>query len=51
MVVAKHTNGPEEQKRLLDKINRLVDNLQPADAGAAEPVTDDHENNSDEIHA
>ena len=42
-VVAKHSYGPEERTRLLDKINRLVDNLQPADGEAAAPVTDDHE--------
>ena len=30
-VVAKHSYGPEERQRLLDKINRVVDNLQPAD--------------------
>ena len=29
-VVAKHGYGPEERQRLLDKINLLVDNLQPA---------------------
>ena len=28
-VAVKHSYGPEERKRLLDKINRLVDNLQP----------------------
>ena len=27
-VVAKHSYGPEERQRLLDKVNRLVDNLQ-----------------------
>jgi hypothetical protein len=48
-VVAKHSYGPEERTRLLDKINRLVDNLQPADGEAAAPVTDDHENNFAEI--
>ena len=26
-VVAKYDYGPEERKRLLDKVNRLVDNL------------------------
>jgi hypothetical protein len=31
-VVAKHSYGPEERKRLLDKINRLVANLAPAPA-------------------
>ena len=48
-VVAKHSYGPEERQRLLDKINRLVDNLQPADGEAAAPVTDDHENDFAEI--
>jgi hypothetical protein len=48
-VVAKHSYGPEERERLLDKINRLVDNLQPADGEAAAPVTDDHEKNFAEI--
>jgi hypothetical protein len=28
-VAAKYSYGPKERKRLLDKINRLVDNLQP----------------------
>jgi hypothetical protein len=42
-VVAKHSYGPEERQRLLDKVNRLVDNLQPADCEATAPVTDDHE--------
>jgi hypothetical protein len=28
-VVAKYEYGPEERQRLLDKVNRLVDNLQP----------------------
>ncbi len=36
-VVAKYTYGPEERQRLLDKINRLVDNLQPRDVEPAEP--------------
>src|SRR6202167_6810606 len=30
-VVAKYDYGPEERKRLMDKINRLADNLQPLD--------------------
>ena len=42
-VVAKHSYGPEERQRLLDKVNRLVDNLQPADGEAAAPAPDDHE--------
>ena len=29
-VVAKYTYGPEERTRLLEKINRLADNLQPS---------------------
>ena len=36
-VVAKYHYGPEERKRLLDKINRLVDNLQPASRRARRP--------------
>jgi hypothetical protein len=48
-VVAKHSYGPEERQRLLDKVNRIVDNLQPADAEEAEPAGDDDENNSAEI--
>ena len=47
-VVAKYTYGPEERQRLLDKVNRLVDNLQPADGEAAEPTGNGHEKNSDE---
>ena len=39
-VVAKHSYGPEERQRLLDKVNRLVDNLAPVhdepDLSAAE---------------
>ena len=50
-VVAKYDYGPEERKRLLDKVNRLVDNLQPAAGEAAAQVTEDHENNFDEIPA
>jgi hypothetical protein len=48
-VVAKYSYGPEERQRLLDKINRIADNLQPADGEAAEPTGEDDENNSDEI--
>ena len=33
-VVAKYTYGPEERERLLAKINRLADNLQPVDCEA-----------------
>jgi hypothetical protein len=47
-VVAKYY-GPEERQRLLDKINRLVDNLQPRAHEPAAPGTDDHEKNSAEI--
>jgi hypothetical protein len=50
-VVAKYDYGPEERKRLLDKVNRLVDNLQPAAGEAAAQATEDHENNFDEIPA
>ncbi len=48
-VVAKYEYGPEERQRLLDKINRLVDNLQPRADEPAAPGTDDHEENSAEI--
>jgi hypothetical protein len=45
--VAKHSYGPEERQRLLDKVNRLVDNLQSLDPAA--PAADDDKNNSAEI--
>jgi hypothetical protein len=49
-VVAKYSYGPEERTRLLDKINRMVDNLQPADGETpAGPTEDGHENNLAEI--
>ena len=48
-VVAKYTYGPEERQRLLDKVNRLVDNLQPRDDEPAEPTGDEHENSFAEI--
>ena len=48
-VVAKYDYGPEERKRLLDKVNRLVDNLQPRDDEPAAPAADDDEKNSAEI--
>jgi hypothetical protein len=48
-VVAKYEYGPEERQRLLDKVNRLVDNLQPRDAEPAAPAAYDDENNSAEI--
>ena len=38
-VVAKYNYGPEERQRLLDKINRLVDNLQPLEPAA--PTAED----------
>jgi hypothetical protein len=46
-VVAKYDYGPEERQRLLDKVNRLVDNLQPLDR--ADPTAEDPEKYSDEI--
>ena len=48
-VVAKHSYGPEERQRLLDKVNRIVDNLTDADGAPAEPTGDDHENNSQKL--
>ena len=45
-VVAKYEYGPEERQRLMDKINRLVDNLQPA---GGEP--DVQAANADEINS
>ena len=48
-VVAKYTYGPEERERLLAKINRLADNLQPVDCEAAAQATEEHENNFAEI--
>ena len=48
-VVAKHEYGPEERKRLLDKINRLAANLAPARREPAAPAADARENNSAEI--
>ena len=47
-VVAKYSYDPEDRQRLLDKVNRLVDNLQPAD-GEAPELTKDHENTFTEI--
>src|ERR1700735_5827059 len=46
-VVAKHSYGPEERQRLLDRVNRLVDNLPPlarADRGGGEPGKNSDEN-------
>jgi hypothetical protein len=48
-VVAKYTYGPEERERLLAKINRLADNLQPVDCEAPAQGTESHENNFSEI--
>ena len=45
-VVAKYNYGPEERQPLLDKVNRLVDNLQPADGEAAELTGDGDKNTS-----
>ncbi len=50
-VVAKYSYGPEERRRLLEKVNRLVDNLQPAKDEAAAPAIDGHEKNFAEIPA
>jgi hypothetical protein len=51
-VVAKYTYGPEERQRLMDRINRIADNLQPLEPTLLESdasTADDHENNCDEI--
>jgi hypothetical protein len=48
-VVAKYEYGPEERQRLMDKINRLVDNLQPLDKEPAAPAGDAYDNNSAEL--
>ena len=49
-VVVKQSYGPEERTRLMEKINRLVDNLQPLDRERpAEPTAEGHENNFLEI--
>ena len=50
-VVAKYIYGPEERTRLLEKINRLADNLQPPDDEPAAPTGDGDENNFAEIPA
>ena len=42
-VVPKYSYDPEERQRLLDKVNRVVDDLQPAD-GEAPELTGTHEN-------
>src|SRR5580692_8289484 len=48
-VVAKHSYGEEERTRLLDKINRLVNNLQPLDGETPAPMKDGYEKNANEI--
>ena len=48
-VVAEYTYGPEERQRLIDKINRLADNLQPVGCEAAAQGTEEHENIFSEI--
>ncbi len=48
-VVAKYTYGPEERQRLLDKINRLADNLQPLDREAPAQGPEEQENIFSEI--
>ncbi len=47
-VVAKYDYGPEERKRLLDKINRNR-RQSPAPVNRPKPAGEDHEINSDEI--
>jgi hypothetical protein len=47
-VVAKHEYGPEERQRLLDKINRIADNLAPPSEPVGE-AADADENNSTEL--
>jgi hypothetical protein len=46
-VVAKYEYGPEERQRLIDKINRLADNLEPLEP--ADPAADADEIDSAEI--
>jgi hypothetical protein len=48
-VVAKYEYGPEERQRLMDKINRLVDNLQPIRDEPDVAAADADEKNSAEI--
>jgi hypothetical protein len=48
-VVAKYSYGPEERQRLMDRINRIADNLQPRDDEPAAPTEGDDENNFVEI--
>jgi hypothetical protein len=45
--VAKYEYGPEERQRLMDKINRLADNLEPLEP--ADPAADADEIDSAEI--
>ena len=47
-VVAKYHYGPEERQRLLDKINRIADNLQPP-ADEPDLAAEGDENNFAEI--
>ncbi len=42
-VVAKHEYGPEERQRLIDKINRIADNLAPAGGEPDVPTADAQE--------
>ena len=48
-VVTKYTYGPEERERLLAKINRLADNLQPLDREAPAEGAEEDENIFTEI--
>jgi hypothetical protein len=48
-VAAKHYYGSEERQRLLDKVNRLVDNLTGGAGESAAPTAGAHENNSAEL--
>ena len=50
-VVVKHEYGPEERRRLLDKINRVVANLAPLPPKPDLPAADERENNSAESPA
>jgi hypothetical protein len=50
-VVAKYDYGPEERKRLLDKVNRLVDNLTARGPEPDVSTADANENSSAEIPA
>ena len=48
-VVAKYSYGPEERQRLIDKINRIADNLAPARDERDVSATDAHEIGSAEL--